>query len=130
MPDIIIEIIQKEGIIDYTKTVKLPKRDYVTHMVLSLDGEEGTYKNWQNKELKCSCVMENGILKLFYESYQMRSSKWVILKMRDEHSLSPDRKTLSVDHAEWWDNRGGKWPHPLVYDKLAENAEGFQNKKK
>lgn len=130
MPDIFIEIIQKEGIINYTSTVKSSSRDYVMHMVLSLDGEEGTYKNWQNKELKCSCVMENGILKLFYESHQRRSGKWVILKMKDEHSLSPDGKTLSVDHAEWWDNRGGKWPHPFVYDKLTENAEDVQDKKK
>lgn len=119
MSDVVIEIIQKEGIIDYTRTVKSPPRDFVTHMILSLDGEECTYKNWQNKELKCSCVIEKGIMKLFYESHQRRSGKWVIVKMEEEHSLSPDGKTLSIIHIEsWGGGPRGRWPNPMVLDKI------------
>ncbi len=119
MSDVIIEIIQKEDIIDYTQTVKTSERDFVMHMILSRDGVEGTYKNWQNKELKCSCVMENGVLKIFYESHQRRSGKWVIVNMEEEHSLSPDGKTLSVIHIESWGDRPrGRWPHPLVLEKI------------
>lgn len=119
MSDVVIEIMQKEDIIDYMQTVKSSSRDYVMHMVLSLDGVEGTYKNWQNKELKCSCVMENEVLKISYESHQRRSGKWVIVNMEEEHSVSPDGKTLSVIHIESWGDRPrGRWPLPMVFDKI------------
>ncbi len=118
-PDVVIEIIQKEDIIDYTNNVKSSDGEFVTHMVLSLDGKEGTYKNWQNKELKCSCVMEKGILKLFYESHQRRSGKWVIVNIEEEHSLSADGITLSIVHIESWGDRPrGRWPNPMVFDKI------------
>jgi hypothetical protein len=118
-PDVVIEIEQSAGAIDYTKNVKSSEGEFVTHMVLSLDGKEGTYKNWQNKELKCSCVIEKGIMKLFYESHQRRSGKWVIVKMEEEHSLSPDGKTLSIIHIEsWGDGPRGRWPNPMVLDKI------------
>jgi hypothetical protein len=118
-PDIVIEIAQSAGAIDYTKNVKSSEGEFVTHMVLSLDGKEGTYKNWQNKELKCSCFMENEILKLLYESHQRRSGKWVIVNIEEEHSLYPDGKTLSIVHIESWGDRPrGRWPNPMVFDKI------------
>lgn len=119
MSDVVIEIIQKEGIIDYMQNVKSRDRDYITHMILSLDGVEATYRNWQNKELKCSCVLENGTLKVFHESHQRRSGKWVIVNIEEEISLSPDGKTLSINHFESWGDRPkGRWPNPMVFDKI------------
>lgn len=118
-PDIVIEIIQKEGMIDYTQNVKSSDGKFITHMVLSLDGKESTYKDYKNKELKCSCVQENGVLKIFYESHQRRSGKWVIVNIEEEHSLSSDGKTLSVTHIESWGDRPrGRWPNPMVFDKI------------
>jgi len=119
MPDVVIEMIQKEGMIDYTKNVKSPDGEFVTHMVLSLDGKESTYKDYKNKELKCSCVLENGVLKIFYESHQRRSGNWVILNIEEELSLSPDGKTLSIIHFESWGDRPrGRWTNPMVFDKI------------
>ena len=118
-PDIVIEIIQNEAVIDYTKTVTSSDGEFVTHMVLPLGGKETTYKDYKNKELKCSCVLENGVLKIFYESHQRRSGKWVIVNIEEEHTLSPDGKTLSIIHIESWGNRPrGRWPNPMVFDKI------------
>jgi hypothetical protein len=118
-PNVIIEIIQKEGTIDYTQNVKSSDGEFVTHMVLPMDGKESTYKDYKNKELKCSCVLENGVLKIFHESHQRRSGKWVIVNIEEEHSLSPDGKTLSIIHIESWGDRPrGRWPNPMVFDKI------------
>jgi hypothetical protein len=118
-PDVVIEITQKEGIVDYTQNVKSSDGEFVTHMVLSLDGKESAYRDYKNKELKCSCVLEDGVLKIFHESHQRRSGKWVIVNIEEEHSLSPDGKTLSVIHYESWGDRPrGRWPNPMVFDKI------------
>jgi len=80
-------------------------------------------------QLKCSCAFRDGNLIVYYQSRQRRSGKWVILNIEEEHSLSPDGKTLSIVHSERWDDKGGKWPRPMVFDKLTADAEDIQDKK-
>jgi hypothetical protein len=42
--------------------------------------------------------------------------------MKEELSVSADGKTLSIVHEEYWDGKGGRWPHPMVFDKQTEDA--------
>jgi hypothetical protein len=131
MPDITIEMSQAEGVIHYRRTVKDPQNEWLTQMALPADGREGTYTDYLGNRLKCSCVFQDGMFTLTYQSKQRRSGKWVILDMKDEHSLSEDGKTLSIVHTEKWDgDKGGRWKYPLVYDRLAEDAGKLQETKK
>jgi len=129
MPEIIIEISQTEAVIHYRKTVKESRNEWVTQMSFSMDGKEGSYTDSRGNQLKCSCAFRDGNLIVYYQSRQRRSGKWVILNIEEEHSLSPDGKTLSIVHSERWDDKGGKWPRPMVFDKLTADAEDIQDKK-
>lgn len=129
LPEIIIDISQDKGIINYLRTVKESRNEWVTQMSFSTDGKEGTYTDSRGNQLKCSCAFREGKLVISYQSRQRRSGKWVILDIEEEHSLSADGKTLSIAHSEKWGNRGGKWPRPMVFDKLTPDAEAVQNKK-
>jgi len=130
MPNVTIEISQAEGIIHYRKTVKDPQNVWLTEMALSADGKEGSYTDYQGNQLKCSAMFRAGNLTLAYQSRQMRSGKWVILHMTDEHSVSADGKTLSIDHTEGWEGKKGKYPRPMVFDRQAEDAGKVQDTKK
>lgn len=118
MPEVIIEISQDKGIIHYRRTVKESGNEWVTQMSFSIDGKDGTYTDTRGYQLKCSCACRDGNLIVYYQSRQRRSGKWVILNIEEEHSLSPDGKTLSIAHSEKWGDKGGKWPRPMVFDKL------------
>ena len=122
LPDIAIEISRAEGVIHYRKTVRDSQNEWLTQMALAADGQEGGYTDSQGNRLKCSAALHDGDLTLVYQSRQMRSGKWVILDMEDEHSVSPDGKTMSIAHAERWEGNGGKWPRPMVFDRQAEDA--------
>jgi len=126
MPEIILDISQTEAVIHYKKTVKESGNEWVTQMSLSMDGKEGNYTDSRGNQMKCSCAFRDGKLVVFYQSRQRRSGKWVILNIEEEHSLSTDGKTLSIVHSERWDDRGGKWPSPMVFDKMTEDAEAVQ----
>ena len=126
MPEIIIEISQNKGIINYLRTVKETGNKWVTQMSFSTDGKEGSYTDSRGYRLKCSCAYRDGNLIINYQSRQRRSGKWVILEIELEHSLSADGKSLSIAHSERWDDKGGKWPRPMVFDKLTEDAEDVQ----
>ena len=130
IPAITIEMTQAEGIIHYRKIVKDSQNEWLTQMALAADGREGSYTDHLGNRLKCSCAFHDGNLVLTYQSKQMRSGKWVILEIQQEHSLSADGKTLSVAHAEKWEDKGGKWPRPMVFDRLTEDAAKVQNVKK
>jgi len=119
MPEIIIEISQDNGIINYMRIVKESGNKWVTQMSFSTDGKEGSYTDSRGYQLKCSCACRDGNLIINYQSRQRRSGKWVILEIEEEHSLSADGKTLSIAHSERWDGKGGKWPKPMVFDKLS-----------
>ena len=119
MPEIIIEISQDKGIINYLRTVKESGNKWVTQMSFSTDGKEGSYTDSHEYQLKCSCTYRDGNLIIHYQSRQRRSGEWVILEIEEEHSLSADGKTLSIAHSERWDDKGGKWPRPMVFDKLS-----------
>ncbi len=119
MPEIIIEISQDNGIINYMRIVKESGNKWVTQMSFSTDGKEGSYTDSRGYRLKCSCAFSDGNLVVYYQSRQRRSGKWVILEIEEEHSLSADGKTLSIAHSEKWDDKGGKWPRPLVFEKLS-----------
>jgi hypothetical protein len=119
MPEIIIEISQDNGIINYMRIVKESGNKWVTQMSFSTDGKDGTYTDSRGYQLKCSCASSDGNLIVYYQSRQRRSGKWVILEIEEEHSLSADWRTLSIAHSERWDDKGGKWPRPLVFDKLS-----------
>ncbi|UCE20805.1 MAG: hypothetical protein JSV46_00795 [Candidatus Aminicenantes bacterium] len=118
MPEIIIEISQDNGIINYMRIVKESGNKWMTQMSFSTDGKEGSYTDSRGYQLKCSCAFSDGNLVVFYQSRQRRSGKWVILEIKEEHSLSADGRTLSIAHSEKWDDKGGKWPRPLVFDKM------------
>lgn len=130
MPEIVIEISQDEGIINYRKIVKGSSGERVTHMSLSMDGKEGSYTDSRGNQMKCSCGFGDGNLIVYSQSRQRRSGKWVILNIEEEHSLSPDGKTLSIIHTERWGDKGGKWPNPMVFDKLTVDIEDAQDKRK
>jgi hypothetical protein len=130
IPEIILDISQDEGIIHYRRTVKESGNEWVTRMSLSMDGKEGSYTDSRGNQLKCSCAFRDGKLILSYQSRQRRSGKWVILNIEEEHSLSADGKTLSIVHSERWDDRGGKWPSPMVFDKTTADAGDVQMKMK
>lgn len=117
-PEIILDISQTESIIHYRRTVKESGNEWVTQMSFSTDGKEGMYTDSRGNQLKCSCAFSDGKLAVSYQSRQRRSGKWVILDIEEVHSLSPDGKTLSIVRSERWDDKGGKWPSPLVFDKL------------
>jgi hypothetical protein len=117
MPEVMIEISQDKGIINYLRIVKESGNEWVTQMSFSIDGKEGRYTDSRGNQLKCSCVFRDGKLVVSYQSRQRRSGKWVILNIEEEHSLSADGKTLSIAHSERWDDKGGKWPRPMVFDK-------------
>ncbi len=118
MPEIIIEISQGKEIINYLRTVRDSGNKWVSQMSFSTDGKEGSYMDSRGYQLKCSCTFSDGNLVVHYQSRQRRSGKWVILEIEEEHSLSSDGKTLSIAHSEKWDDKGGKWPRPMVFDKL------------
>lgn len=126
MPEVILKISQTEAVIHYRKTVKESGNEWVTQMSLSMDGKEGKYTDSRGNQLRCSCAFRDGHLVVYYQSRQRRSGKWVILDIEEEHSLSADGKTLSVSHSERWDDRGGKWPSPMVFDKLTADAGHVQ----
>jgi hypothetical protein len=126
LPEIILEISQTEAVIHYRKTVKESRNEWVTQMSFSTDGKEGTYTDSRGYQLKCSCAFRDGHLIVSYQSRQRRSGKWVILNIEEVHSLSADGKTLSIAHSEKWDDKGGKWPKPMVFDKLTPDAEAVQ----
>lgn len=130
MPDIAIEISQAGGVIHYRKTAKDSQNDWVTRMDLTPDGKEGSYTDYQGNRLKCSAAFRDGNLHLVYQSRQMRSGKWIILEMEDEHTLSADGTALSIAHAENWEGKRGKYPRPLVFDRLSEDAGKVQDTKK
>ncbi len=119
MPPMTLEIRQTAGTVDYLKTVKDPRNEWVTHMVLPSDGRETTWTDWNGTRLKCSGVVREGTFVLAYESRQMRGGKWVILNMEDVHTVSEDGKTLSIAHTEAWGGKRGKFPNPLVFDRSA-----------
>jgi len=77
-------------------------------------------------DLKCCCAFSDGKLVVSYQSRQRRSGKWVILNIEEEHSLSDDGKTLSIAHSERWEGKGGKWPPPMVFDKMTADAGNVQ----
>ncbi len=118
MPEVMIEISQDKGIINYLRTVKESGNKWVTQMSFSTDGKEGSYTDSRGYQLKCSCALSDGNLVVRYRSRQRRSGKWAILEIEEEHSLSADGKTLSIAHSERWDDKGGKWPSPMMFDKL------------
>lgn len=118
MPEVMIEISQDKEIIHYLRTVKESGNKWVTQMSFSTDGKEGRYADSRGYQLECSCAFSNGNLVVRYQSRQRRSGKWVILEIEEEHSLSADGKTLSIAHSERWDDKGGKWPRPMVFDKM------------
>jgi hypothetical protein len=126
MPEIILEISQTEAVIHYHKTVKESRNEWVTQMSFSTDGKEGSYTDSGGNQVKCSCAFCGGKLVVSYQSRQRRSGKWVILEIEEEHSLSADGKTLSVAHSERWDDKGGKWPRPIVFDKTSTDAGDIQ----
>jgi len=123
LPDITIEISQAEGVIHYRKTVKDSQNEWLTQMDLSADGKEGSYVDHLGNRLKCSCAFRNGNLVLAYQSKQMRSGKWVILDIEEEHSLSADGENLSIAHSESWEGKRGIFPHLVVFDRLAEDDD-------
>jgi len=125
LPEIILEISQSEAVIHYKKTVKESGNEWVTRMSLSMDGKEGSYTDSRGNQLKCSCTFRDGKLVVSYQSRQRRSGKWAILNIEEVHSLSADGKTLSIAHSEKWDDKGGKWPKPMVFDKTTADAEAF-----
>jgi len=125
LPEIILEISQTEAVIHYHKTVKESRNEWMTQMSFSTDGKEGSYTDSRGYRLKCSCAFREGHLIINYQSRQRRSGKWIILEIEEEHSLSADGKTLSIDHSERWDGKGGKWPKPMVFDKTTADAEAF-----
>jgi hypothetical protein len=129
MPEIILDILQDEGIIHYRRTVKESGNEWVTRMSLSMDGKEGNYTDSSGNQLKCSCAFRDGKLVVSYQSRQRRSGKWVILNIEEEHSLSADGKTLSIAHSEKWDDKGGKWPSPLVFDKTTADGGDIRKKR-
>jgi hypothetical protein len=124
MSEIIIEIAQSATQIDYRQIIKQTKGEIVTRMLLATDGSEGFYTNQRDERLKCSCTLEEGRLIVRSESRQRRSGKWVLLKIEEVHSLSADGETLFVEHFEAWGGKKGKWPHPLVFDRMV-SAEGM-----
>jgi len=126
LPEIILDISQAKAVIHYKKTVKESGKEWVTQMSLSMDGKEGSYTDSGGNQLKCSCAFRDGKLVVSYQSRQRRSGKWVILEIEEEHSLSADGKTLSVAHSERWDDKGGKWPRPIVFDKTSADAGDVQ----
>lgn len=126
MPEVILEISQTEAVIHYRKTVKESRNEWVTQMSFLTDGKEGMYTDSRGYQLKCSCAFRDGHLIVYYQSRQRRSGKWVILDIEEEHSLSADGKTLSIVHSERWDDRGGKWPSPMVFDKITSDAGDAQ----
>jgi hypothetical protein len=126
LPEITIEISRAEGVIHYRKTVKDPQAEWLIQMALPADGREGSYTDNLGDLLKCSCAFHDGNLVLTYQSKQKRSGKWVILNIEEDHSLSADGKTLSIVHSEKREDKGGTWPSPLVFDKLAADVEDLQ----
>lgn len=120
MPEVLIEISQDKGIINYLRIVKESGNKWVTQMSFSTDGKEGSYTDFRGYQFKCSCAFRDGKLVVYYQSRQRRSGKWVILNIEEEHSLSADGKTLSIVHSERWGDRGRKWPSPVVFDKLTQ----------
>ncbi len=126
MPQITLEIRQTASGVDYRKTVKDPQSEWVTHMVLPADGRETTWTDWNGTRLKCSGVVRDGTFVLAYESRQMRSGKWVILRMEDVHTVSGDGKTLSIAHTEAWEGKRGKSPNPLVFDRSKPPSESVR----
>ena len=129
LPEIILEISQSEAVIHYKKTVKESGNEWVTRMSLSMDGKEGSYTDSRGNQLKCSCTFRDGKLVVSYQSRQRRGGKWVILEIEEEHSLSADGKTLSVAHSERWDDKGGKWPRPVVFDKTTADGGDIRKKR-
>ncbi len=129
LPEIILEISQTDAVIHYRKTVKESRNEWVTQMSFSTDGKEGNYTDSRGNQLKCSCAFRDGHLIVYYQSRQRRSGKWVILDIEEEHSLSADGKTLSIVHSERWDDRGGKWPSPMVFDKTTADPGDARKKR-
>lgn len=129
MPDITIEISQAKGVIHYRRIVKNSKNEWLTQMDLTADGKEGSYTDYQGNRLKCSGAFYDGNLTLTYQSRQMRSGKWVILDMKEEHSVSADGNMLSIDHTESWDGKRGKFPRPMVFNRLSGDAGKVQDAK-
>ncbi len=121
-PDIMLEISLASDVVHYKKIVKGPQNIWLTQMDLPADGREASYKDWNGFSLKCSGVFREGKFILTYQSRQRRSGKWVILDIEEVHSLSPDGEALSIDHTEGWGGKRGKYPRPLVFDRLEEGA--------
>ncbi len=126
LPEITIEISQSEGVIHYLQITKDSLNEGFTQMELPAGGQEGSYTDKLGNKLKCSGTFRDGNLVLTYQSKQRRSGKWIILNIEEELSLSADGKTLSVVRAERWEDKGGKWPYPLVYDKLSADVEDLR----
>lgn len=123
MPEIILDISQTEAVIHYRKTVKESGNEWVAQMSFSMDGKEGSYTDSRGNQMKCSCAFREGKLVVSYQSRQRRSGKWVVLDIEEEHSLSANGKTLSIVHSERWEDRGRKWPSPMVFDKTTADAD-------
>lgn len=130
LPDIAVDITRAEGLIHYRKTVRDSQNEWLTLMALAPNGQDGSYTDSQGNRLKCSAALHDGNFTLAYQSRQMRSGKWVILDMKDEHSVSADGKTLFIAHEEYWDGKGGRRPRPMVFDKLTEEAGKGQTAKR
>jgi hypothetical protein len=128
MPEIILDISQTEAVIHYRKTVKESGNEWVTQMSFSMDGKKGSYTDSRGNQMKCSCAFREGKLVVSYQSRQRRSGKWVVLDIEEEHSLSANGKTLSIVHSEKWEDRGRKWPSPMVFDKTTADARDVQKK--
>jgi len=124
MPEIVIEISQDIDTINYIRTVTSSEGTFVTRLSLPVGGSEASCADHRGNQFPCSCSFADGRLTVNSKSEQRRGGRWVIVTIEEEHSLSADRKTLSIVHKEWWGDRGGRWPSPMVFDKLSADAKG------
>ncbi len=130
LPDITIELSLAGGVINYRKTVKDSRNVWVTEMAVAADGKEGTYTDFNGNRLKCAAWFRGGDLVLAYQSRPKRNGQWVVMDAKDEHSVSPDGKSLSIAHSETWEGQAREFPRPMVLDKQTEDAWKVQDKKK
>lgn len=123
LPDMTIEISRADGVVHFRGNGLAPQNPWSISMDLPADGTETVYKDQRGNQLKCSGAFREGMFVLSYQSRQRRSGQWVIVDIREEHSLSTDGKTMTVVHWEKWEERKyGRWPEPMVFDRSNDDA--------
>jgi hypothetical protein len=121
-PELAFDISQSSTELSWLVYAPRPSGDtIVIKRVMPLNGSEIAYTNNEGKQLPCSIKSTETGLEVNFQNEELRQGNKTIISMKEYWTLSDNRDTLKIIHWETWNEKTGKYPKPLVFNRFKEN---------